>query len=739
MIQSPSMKPLTNGSSHPCFIAVIWVLCSLTVSVSARYLPPNLLEDLTGAEFIMVGRFMNMNGSAEFVVDRMIKGDALAAAAQMQTESKDNGLVVSKGGEEGVTFNGRGQRSWELRGAVDATKNAIWFLLDRGRSDRLDWQPVELADGIAALVEDREPDLFFRLLQHVDVEMKRNALEEFYANPDRDMVEQLHNLALRVDLVIGTEAFHVLAQCHLLDLNKFWGKWTGLFHAEEVADRLAKIDEARFIEELKVAIVAEKNPRRLESLLSVIPHRSPQRLELTLPFLDHPSETVRSRVLGCIWDTLWRLNTNAFKSQEAKMELAALGKRVIPLLDERLKVEVDPGCTPRLAEMLVREDGVPWILRIPQERIEEPIPPYSDEAELDLLLGRLRDRANRGFMVESAAREISKGAERLKGRLDPNYSSHGSILRSLGIPDDLASLAEIRRSTKKITESNYRVLDRLAVLDDDGVLPFLKEHEGEIEYRARVPYLRARAMHGDSWAVNELLAAMNQPSTSTFLNDDYWSPRMVLEALLWVDTPEATEVLKKSVEQSWPSKSFHGELMFETVLMENYAGASRRTLPLGEVARRDPQWLAALALKKMADKSLTARSHAAAMFKQLTGQLGAYRPEAFARDRMQPLKELEAWWSDHKSESREQWLIAYFKDKGFAIRQINRQALPVLVRALESDFFTHNLAVEQISVICDKYFTDFIMQDHSYQGQERMNVRVIGWLQATGFLAPNKK
>lgn len=751
--------------------------CLALVSLSARafgmYIPPNSMADLTGADFIAIGRFSNAGGKTEFMVERMIRGDAVGAVARMQAELGANPNLLSAAPDGGLIYYGVATLGWERS---DAGKMAVWFLMSGRAPHRVARQPVELAEGFAALLEKKDPSLFFRLLQRLDSDMQRDALEELFANPDKDLVARLHSIALQSDSDLGFQALNVLTQTRLLDVDKVWGRWMSLPHAGWVMKALEKQDAARMTGELELAIAAEKNPVRLEALLCLIPYGSPQTLELTLPYLDHPSDSVRNRVIGTLWNVLWDLNHKAFTSPEAKMELAALGRRLVPLLDKRLKVETDRSCKARLTEMLARADGVPWILRIPRERIEKPIPPYSEEAELKFLVGRLTSHGDRGFIMESAGREIAgrffkEGFKRLKAaaaatqiystgmvyegmgyvrdqrmfdylvehmtNIGPGDGTYESTLEALGVQDNRGSLAAIKRFAKGINENNDRQIDGLAALSDKGTLPYLKEHESEVKYHAQVPYLRARAMHGDPWAVNELLAALQEPPASKFLTKDYWIPQYIVNALCSVDTAEATDALKQSVEQSWPGRSGTGGYSASWARLENYAGTSRRNSPLGEVARRDPQWLTALALRKMADPSLPARGYAADIFQQLTGQLGDYRPEAFAPERIEPLQKLEAWWSAHKAGSREQWLMAYFKDKGFAVDQLDKKSLPVLVRALESDFFTHNLAVEQISVICQKYFTDFRHQD-SYQGQKQMNIRVVGWLRARGYLDPEK-
>ena len=99
--------------------------------------------------------------------------------------------------------------------------------------------------------------------------------------------------------------------------------------------------------------------------------------------------------------------------------------------------------------------------------------------------------------------------------------------------------------------------------------------------------------------------------------------------------------------------------------MQNYAGNARRTTALGEVARRDPHWLAALALKRMESPLLSARVCGAYIFRGLTARSFGFRPEAFASERAPPLKALRDWWEQHASETREQWLLSYLRQAGF--------------------------------------------------------------------------
>lgn len=740
-------------------------LCAVATSSVAEWIPPNSMADLIASEAIVIGKFVSVVGKTDFVTTRMLKGDADVAKKRMMALLNDN--VITSAPEGGLIFRQYGNRFSSFGGSVhDAGKTGLWFPRARMGVER---QPLELADGYSALVDARSPELLFRLCQQVDADMQRDALEELYAKREKSVIDTLHEITLSPDSELASAAFQALAHTKLLEPNQLWGKWTRLPIMQGAADILKNQDLGRTQSELQAAISAETNPQQLDMLLYVFPGDNRQKVEVAIPFFGHSSTSVRRRALGKVWDVCWNLNSNAHSSQEAKAELLALGKRVIPLLEDRQKVETDPGCKLDLDKMLTREGGVPRLLRISRKETDPPVPAYSEDEELKFLVSRLTSYSDHGFIMETAGREIAErffneGFKRLKvaaaasniyntdsvydgmgyvrhpqmfehlvdhlAKIGPGDSTYGSTFRALGVQGNPGSLAAIKRFSKEINEHNDKQLDGLAVLDDEEVLPYLKAHKAEIKYHAKIPYLRALAMHGDSWAVNELLATLQEPPAPKFLTDGFWIPSYIFEALLSVDTPAATEALKREVDKTWPAKSASNGLPIYWPNLENYAGSSRRNSMLGEIARRDPHWLAALALRKMRDTSLPARTYGAYVFQQLTGHIGSFQPSAFASDRLEPLKQLEAWWEAHKADSREQWLRLYFQGKGFDIESLDQSALPTLVRALESDFFTHNLAVEQISVICRKYFGRWEQQDNSVQGQERMTARVTGWLHA---------
>ncbi|MEM7396515.1 MAG: hypothetical protein AAF492_29640, partial [Verrucomicrobiota bacterium] len=204
--------------------------------------------------------------------------------------------------------------------------------------------------------------------------------------------------------------------------------------------------------------------------------------------------------------------------------------------------------------------------------------------------------------------------------------------------------------------------------------------------------------------------------------------RDVIHGLVSVESEAATEALKQYVLDTWP-RSGQG-----TVYLENYAGSFRRSRALAEVARRDSTWLADLALKEMASGHLAARAFGFDVFRQIIGHSFDVRPKAFAAHRKGDLALIREWWIEHRGQTREAWLLSTFRKKGFVMDRLGHpDSLPVLVEALHADGLTHNLAVEQISVITGKFFTEF-RTTPSYQGPERMTIRVIGWLKARGYI-----
>jgi hypothetical protein len=455
------------------------------------------------------------------------------------------------------------------------------------------------------------------------------------------------------------------------------------------------------------------------------------------------------------------------------------------MLEARLKAEKSERIRRTLAAMAARKDGVAWVFRVPTEA--EPLPPYSDAEETKLLVNQLTSTAARGFVMEAAGRELAERAfadafAQLKAvAASPNYNpdivydgmgyvrhprmfghlvdhvkggsigdrTYAAALRGIGRQNDRLSLGVLAgeliqgRLQGQLTEGTAAAMfDALGALRDGRALDVLKDRDVEAAAKehAQMRYVRARASHGDPWAVKELLTALDKPAAASFLKPQWYCSADLIEALLWVDTPEAMAALKRHVAESWRTRAAlaaFGEVASISLDLENYAGAARRTTAVGEVARRDPHWLAGLALEQMAAPTVRARAAGAEVFRQLTGRLLDYRATAFAAERAAPLKKVQDWWAAHKAESRAEWLSSYFREQGFPMKRLHeRAALPVLARALTADYFTHSLAVEQIAVITGRYFEPFHSAEHTYRGQERATQRVVGWLRARGLLPP---
>jgi len=315
-----------------------------------------------------------------------------------------------------------------------------------------------------------------------------------------------------------------------------------------------------------------------------------------------------------------------------------------------------------------------------------------------------------------------------------------STLRALARQNNPRSYGELLRVKRdKIGNlgHDYQAqwfLSALGECRDPSAKEKLRELKSHADYHGRLAYVEALAKHGDPWACTELIQFLENAEKCEILKKDWCSRGNVAAALTYADTEAATDALKQRITATWPRtmRDHFCSTSWFSQLMENYAGPRRRSTPIGEVARRDPSWLAELALVKMGSESLPSRELGYEVFRQLTGKSFDFRPKGFAHERKPPLLQLQRWWRANREKTREEWLLAYFRDKGFSIPHLWREeSLPVLCEALSADSFTHNLAVEQISVITQKYFCPFRLH-RSYQGQEKMTIRVIGWLKARG-------
>ncbi len=745
------------------------LLAALSSLAIAESTPPPTLDDLLGADCAVVGHFAEKDGAVRFVPATVLWGDARIVEGLLKDEDFPV-RIEENGGLTAWTWAGaEGLFSDSGRSPEDATQRAIWFFFKTSPRD-LASQPVELTEGFTSLHRARraKPPALFGLLQRLDFDMRRDAMEDLVADRDAEVLADLHRIALSRESLASFKALNVLIETRLLDADRFWSVWTDHPSRETLLKLLKERDRDRVTRELRKAIEGETRPAELAMLL----YLSQEDVDTSIRYLDHDEPDVRGRALGNLHANLWTLAREPAQASRRK----ALAERVLPLLEARRKVETSDAILRWLDRIFEEEGGVPTA---------EPPAKYSEEEERKLVMSRLTSGQG-GFATESAGREVAdrflaEGFEHLrKAAEDPNYNAkliyrgmgyvrHPSVfahlvarakamregddafpaaLRAIGRQDPEGSFEVL----KEILESRPRsfgvfelcgMFDALALVRDERALDLLKGMRDVVTQGSALAYVRARAAHGDPWAIQELLTGLHEPSQSELL--EYRAVDDVIGALLLLDTPEATEEIKRSVQRAWPGRweSFEwpGPWGSVSMDMENCAADSRRGTPIGEVARRDPRWLAELALEFMGSSSMSARIYGAYVFQGLTGRSFGFRPEAFAAERAAALLLLKGWWAQHKTETREQWLLSHFREKGFPMARLNdKDSLPVLVKAL-ADPLTHDLAVERISVITGKYFTtpplrfsERMYGDGGDGGQQRTTVRVTGWLEARKLL-----
>ena len=666
---------------------------------TAETIPPPTIEQLLNADCIAIGHFAPKgDNSFTFIAKEVIQGDLgvvekLRSEKKMDLRREEDGRLVFwslAAAADMLTTNGAGMR-------IDAEKEYIWFFSNK-LFQGMEVQPVEFVQDYKYLLKGEEPSRLFRLLQELDPDMRRQAMEELVAKPEKDFVETLHKAAEDRSSGICFSAIMVLNETKLLQVDRFWGKWHDYPGEDCLQDLLRQRDSERFLKELKKAIIEEeKRPDYLPGLLYyLVKYPRSVYLPVVLNYLDHPTPNVRRYAVGFIWGAFWQLGAERKKSEEAQREFEELSRQVVPLLEMRLKIETDDSVKSAIIRLLEKREELP---------IVEELSPYSEDEEFEFLMEH----------IDFSCRELvrcffDKAFERLKKQLAVTALGYMrdervfKFLTKIETEVDLRvrlvaiarqnhkeSLAELKKLIYPIKDNFGNTwtagyyFEALGMLDDNEPLEELRRLRDYGKGIARLSYVGALARHNERWAIQELIAALSGSKDAKFLNaeedqSNYWHNNSeVATWLILVDSKEATEALKRFARETWPEKiqdRFGSPANYCCMQMQNWAGASRRSYPLGELARRDPQWLAELALDKMGSDKLPARQLGFEIFRQLTGRWFDYDPNAFEPQRKEPLKKLCAWWQENKSKSREEWLLSYFKEKGYIMKRLyDRESL----------------------------------------------------------------
>ncbi|HYT93977.1 MAG TPA: hypothetical protein VEL76_34980, partial [Gemmataceae bacterium] len=365
-------------------LSSLLLLAAFGLQARGEYVPPATLDELLKADCVAVGRFTKKDGTLRFLPGRILRGEANI----VEEAIKRGRLPISTDTKGRLLAHQWGR---DLGGEQqDASASALWFFSSKWRSAV---QPLELTEGFEALLGGKRPNATFRLLQHLDFDLRREALEELFAKPDKKLVAELHAIAERTDSQLVARAIEVLIQTRLLDVDRFWSKWLDHPARYRLQPVLQARDADRVTTAMLKAIATEKQPARLAQLLYDLPKDRPAYVEANLRHLGHAEETVRQQVVWNLYNLFWSLASQSRTSAKARDDITALARRALPLLEARLKEEKAAPIQRTLAQLVAKQDGVAWVFRVPTTY--EPLPPYSDIEEMKVLIARLTSSTDR--------------------------------------------------------------------------------------------------------------------------------------------------------------------------------------------------------------------------------------------------------------------------------------------------------------------------------------------------------
>jgi len=744
-------------------VALLWVAASAR---SEFYVPPPTLADLLGAQAAAIGHFAIEEGKLRFVAKQVLWGDAGAF----------EGVALSS--RPALPFGAPETRApavavWSayfvaFEDVADPTRTAVWIRSRSKESEFLSHLPVELAAGLRALKRGEPCSDLFRLLQPLDFDMARAALERLFVDRDAERIEALHRIALDPDSPSAPAAIEALVRTRTIDARRFWGRWAGSADPWRVSELLRTLDPERFRAEVRASVTAAKSADRLAR---VLPYARDD-LDLSLKYLAHESAHVRAAATGNVWNWFSQGSRDPEESRARAREL-------LPRLRERADAESFEGVRGQLVALLAEEGGVPWILRDHRPARRAPYR-YSDADEWRFAISVLKGTSpGETFARDSAGRELARydlpglAGDRLFEDLGDDALGHvhhpaavayllkrvealgarevagGELVRALVNQEDPRCLAALGRLLDRAVTGGADVdigalCESLARKKSPTAHALLEAHGARLKQAGRT-YLTACAAHGDEAALAELMRDLG--------GSDPLEAEFAVGSVLVSDSPAALDAIRRHVRTTWPSRwgsrdgLLWGSIAFDPEL---YMGDRRRTTPLGEWARRDPGGLAQFALEQMGSDKLLARAHAIHVFTALTGRSFGFLAWAFEPERAPALKKARAWWAQHRDESRERWLLSLFREAGFELESLEgADSLPALARALGADALVHDVALEQITAITGKYFGCYRQQTFyldegcsmsvGYGGmgaedRDHVTRRVRGWLRARGLL-----
>ena len=529
-------------------------------------------------------------GCSVLVCAEVLKGDLTTAAGFVEGirrdfSRKEDGSLTARVAPPEV------QNRW---GHAEADRPGLWFFgLDKGKSNTLAWQPLELTEGYQALLAGRTPGVVFRALQRLDVEMQWEAMEELVAKRDEHAISALHQVALGGRKEVAENAVEVLFTTGAWRPAEFWSVWLHRDWRFPVVRRLRDLDRQRYLTEIVEFAERRQEDRRGPFLCWRLESESAGvQQEILLRWLRHPSAFAKRNGTELAERLVRTLAHSPGNSPEAHATYNRVRAAVFPALRRQLSTGVPEE---------VRR-SVERTLAIVYSPRPAPDPPrYSDDEEYSLLMGACSEYSGdyeHSALEASAARELARHyRERVLTEIKADLAAGGSrqrrackLIGYLDVPEDLALLVEYRetmlaRHSVASAASWLTALARRSDRASHSLLLSIAEQQaslanwGNDSRWRRLPFaigqchsprlervllrllpqspdrgecLLALAGMGNTEALDELRSLSRQSPTATPISR--WRSGTIASTLGMEHTPEATALLKSHLSATWPPR-----------------------------------------------------------------------------------------------------------------------------------------------------------------------------------------